>query len=62
MEQRVHGKGIIEAVKDGQCKTKQAAREFNIPRTTLQDRISERVLHGMKPGPKPYLNKDEKES
>ena len=33
--------------------------QFNVPRTTLQDRISGRVVHGVKPGPKPYLNKAE---
>ena len=49
----------LQAVKDGQCKIKEAAREFNVPRTTLQDRISGRVVHGVKPGPKPYLNKAE---
>ena len=30
-----------------------------MPRTTLQDCISGRVVHRIKPGPKPYLNKAE---
>ena len=50
-------KKASQAVKDRQCKFKEAAREFNVPRTTLQDRISGRVAHGVKPGSKPYLNK-----
>ena len=35
----------IQAVKDGQCKIKEAAREYDVLRTTLQDRISGRVVH-----------------
>ena len=35
----------IHAVKDGRCKIKEAAREYNMPRTTLQDHISGRVVH-----------------
>ena len=53
-------KKASQAVKDRQCKFKEAAREFNVPRTTLQDRISGRVVHGVKPGSKLYLNKAEK--
>ena len=49
----------LQAVKDRQWKIKEAVREFNVPRTTLQDRISGRVVNGVKPGPKPYLNKAE---
>jgi len=52
MEQRVYGKGITSC-KDGKYKIKEAAREFNVPRTTLQDHLSGRVVHGVKPGPKP---------
>ena len=36
------------------CRVQQRSRE---PRTTLQDRITEKVVHGTKPGPLPYLNK-----
>ena len=49
----------IQAVKDGRCKIKEAAREYDVPRTTLQDRKGGRVVHGIKPGPKSYLNKAE---
>jgi len=34
----------------------QAAREHDILRTTLKDRVSGKVTHGSNPGPKPYLN------
>lgn len=37
----------------------QAAREHGIPPTTLKDRLSGRVVDGTKPGPIPYLSKDE---
>jgi len=50
----------IDAVKSGLCSVKWAAEDYKVPRTTLQDRISGRVIHGMKPGPSPYLNKEEK--
>ena len=50
----------IEAVKQG-CSVKRAAEEHGVPRTTLNDRISGRVMQGKKPGPEPYLNKQEEE-
>jgi len=31
----------------------EATREYGVPRTTLQDHISGRIVHGIKPGPKP---------
>ena len=48
----------INAVSKG-CSISRATREHGIPRTTLQDRISGKVQHGIRPGPKPYLNKSE---
>ena len=36
-----------------------AALEFNVPRTTLKDRIAGRVAHGCNMGPKPYLTYEE---
>jgi len=36
-----------------------AALEYKVPRTTLKDRVSLRVIHGCNMGPKPYLTKDE---
>ena len=38
----------------------EAARKYNEPPTTLKDRISGKVKHGTKPGPKKY-SKDVKE-
>jgi len=35
------------------------AREYDVPRMTLQDQISGKVVHGKNPGPQPYLNKTE---
>ena len=31
-----------------------------LARSTLQDHISGRVAHGSKPGPKPYMSRQEK--
>lgn len=36
-----------------------AASEFDVPATTLKDRLNGRVEHGSKPGPAPYLTDDE---
>ena len=49
----------MEAVKSGEMGTNQAAREFDVPATTLKDRLSGRVRHGSKPGPAPYLTEEE---
>ena len=46
----------MNAVRKG-CSVNRAAVEHRVPRTTLQDRISGKVQHGIRPGPKPYLNK-----
>ena len=48
----------IEAVEKG-CGPNQAAKEHGVPKSTLKDRISGRVVHGTNPGPRPYLNKQE---
>ena len=34
-------------------------RDFGVPRSTLHDRVSGKVVHGVKPGPKAYLDKEE---
>ena len=39
--------------------TNQAACEFNVPATTLKDRLSGRLKHGSKPDPAPYLTEEE---
>ena len=48
----------IRAVKSG-VPVKRAAEEHCVPRTTLSDRLSGRVVHGTKPGPKPYLSNEQ---
>ena len=40
----------VEAVKDG-LGVNRAAREYGVPHTTLNDRLSGRVEHGKKQGP-----------
>ena len=45
------GKGTMSANK--------AADLHGVPRSTLKDRLSGRVVHGINPGPKPYLTRDE---
>ena len=50
----------IESIKNGTCRSvKRACEEYDVPRTTLQDRLTGRVQHGVRPGPKPYLNQGE---
>jgi len=49
----------MEAVKSGELKVNEAAREFDVPPTTLKDRISGRGRHGRNPGPEPYLTSNE---
>ena len=49
----------MKAVVEESSSVSKAAREYRVPRITLQDRIAGRVLHGSKPGPKTYLDKTE---
>ena len=44
----------IDAVKGGE-NVLRAAKQFGVPRQTLGDRVSGKVVHGTKPGPKPSL-------
>ena len=46
------------AVRDG-TPIYRAAKLHGVPRSTLHDRISGKVKHGTKPGPKPYLSNAE---
>ena len=48
----------MKAVEDG-SPVNQAARDHGVPKTTLRDRLSGRITHGSKPGPKPYLTSSE---
>ena len=35
------------------------SRDYGVPRSTLHDRVSGKVVHGVNPGPKPYLSRGE---
>ena len=48
----------LKAVKDGMGVNK-AAELHGVPKSTLKDRVSGRVAHGSKPGPKTYLTSQE---
>ena len=48
----------LKAVESGTGINK-AAREHGVPATTLKDRVSGRVAHGIKSGPRPYLSTEE---
>lgn len=50
----------IKAVTDGMS-IRQAAEEFNVPKSTLGDRISGRTLHGAKSGRSKYLTDEEED-
>ena len=45
----------MEEVKQGNMNVKCASVQYGVQRT-LRDRLSGRVQHGVKPGPRPYLN------
>lgn len=49
----------LEAVTEGKMGVNRAALEYNVPRTTLKDRVSGRVIHGSNMGPKMYLTYEE---
>jgi len=53
--------GAFNAVTCGELKSSEAVVKFGVPRQTLRDRLTGRVIHGMKPGPKPYLTKQDEE-
>ena len=48
----------ITAVRDGTMSSNMASRTYNVPPSTLKDRIYGRVKHGV-PGPIPYLTEVE---
>ena len=52
----------MEAVKSGELRVNQVAKQFGAPTTTLKDRISGRVKHRRNPGPEPYLTTEEESS
>ena len=53
--------GAMKAVADGLLGINKAADEFGIPRSTLKDRLSGKVVHGARSGPSPYLSSVEED-
>ena len=51
----------MEAASSGNISINKASELYGVPETTLKDRLSGRVVHRTKPGPKPYLRPEEKE-
>ena len=49
----------INAVISKEMGVNKTAEQFDMPRTTLKDRISGRVKHGAKPGPPGFLTPEE---
>ena len=50
--------GALNAVSEGMG-INRAAEQFEVPKTTLKDRVSGKIKHGSKPGRTPYLSNDE---
>ena len=53
--------GAMKAVADGLFGVNKAADEFGVPRLTIKDRLSGKVVHGTRSGPTPYLSGVEKD-
>ena len=51
----------IQAVIDNGISIRQAAEEFNVPKSTLGDQISGRTLHSVKSGRSKYLSDEEED-
>ena len=51
----------MEAASSGNVSINKASELYGVPKKTLKDRLSGRVVHGTKPGPKPYLRPEEEE-
>ena len=49
----------MKSVEEGLSGVNQAASLHGVPKTSLKNRLSGRVVHGTKPGPKPYLDRNE---
>ena len=43
----------------GNVSANRAADFHGVPRSTLKDRLHGKVLHGTKPGPRPYLDMEQ---
>lgn len=51
----------MSAVRDQKVTISEAAKKYNVPRKTLDDRIKKRVEHGSRPGPSTVLTKEEED-
>ena len=51
----------LEDVANGKITVRRAALEYNVPKSTLHDRVIGRVKPGAKPGPSRYLDDEEEE-
>ena len=49
----------MKAVKEGTVSINKVALLHEVPPTTLKDRLSGRVCHGTKAGPRQYLSEEE---
>jgi len=49
----------MAAVANGQLTVFRTAQVYNVPKSTLHDRVSGKVRNGDKPGPNPYLSSTE---
>ena len=49
----------LDTVLTKQLPAKKTARMYRVPLSTPKDRLSGRVIHGVKPGPTPYLASQE---
>ena len=49
----------LKVVKEGRMGVNRAALSYGVPRTTLKDRVTGRVLHGSNFSPQPYLTTEE---
>ena len=52
----------IEAVQKNQCTIREASEIYRVPKSTLHDRISGKVIHGTCSGPERYLTDTEENS
>jgi len=52
----------MKSVQEGEFGVNEAAKQHGVPPTTLKDRLSGRVQHGSKPGPRPYLDEHEEKA
>ena len=52
-------KAAMKSVMDDSLSANRAADLHGVPQSTLKDRLSGCVIHGAKPGPKPYLTVNE---